>query len=218
MAYCVLFDMDGVIFDTERLYLEVWKGLAVKYGLADIESVNRLGIGSTDEMYKSILKRHYPGKDIDSIYAEGVREYIGIIEKYGPPIKPYAREALEKLRKWGIKTALASSTTTPTIRTELEKTALTSLFDAIIGGDMAAKSKPEPDIFLKACAEIGMKPEEAYVIEDSFNGIRAAHKGGMKPVMVPDMLAPDDEIKSKCVFIAENILEAINYIGDRESV
>lgn len=78
-------------------------------------------------------------------------------------------------------------------------------FDQIVGGDMVKHSKPEPDIFLEACGRLESKPENCYVIEDSYNGIRAAHAAGMHPIMVPDLMEPTEEMKS----LAEQILESL---------
>ena len=78
-------------------------------------------------------------------------------------------------------------------------------FDQIVGGDMVKHSKPEPDIFLEACGRLESKPENCYVIEDSYNGIRAAHAAGMHPIMVPDLMEPTEEMKS----LAEQILGSL---------
>ena len=88
---------------------------------------------------------------------------------------------------------------------QIEDAGLREYFDVIVGGDMVEKSKPEPDIFLKAAQLLDVQPEKAYVIEDSYNGIRAAFTGGMIPIMVPDMLEPDDEMKEKAQYIFKDL-------------
>ena len=86
-------------------------------------------------------------------------------------------------------------------------------FDEIVTGDMVEKSKPEPDIFLKACEKTGVLPEKAYAIEDSFNGIRAAYSGKLKPIMVPDILPADDEMRQKAEAVLENLEEVADYLS-----
>ena len=93
------------------------------------------------------------------------------------------------------------------VRKQIENAGLIEYFDVIVGGDMVTRSKPNPDIFFEAANRLGAIPEETYVIEDSFNGIRAAYEGGFIPVMVPDMLPPDDEMRQKANFIFDNLKE-----------
>ena len=117
------------------------------------------------------------------------------------PMKPGVVELLSYLKDNGKKIALASSTRRETVVNQLRWADIIDYFDVIISGDMVARSKPAPDIFLKACEELRVSPEKAYAIEDSYNGIRAAHAGGLRPIMVPDLLEADDEMRelSECV-------------------
>ena len=82
----------------------------------------------------------------------------------------------------------------------------------IIGGDLLKKSKPEPDIYLMACRELSVEPKEAYAIEDSYNGIRSAYAAGMKPIMVPDLMPPTEEMKEKSVVICKDLREAMQFM------
>ena len=98
------------------------------------------------------------------------------------------------------------------MKLELDEAHLLSCFDAVLGGDMAPRSKPEPDIFLAAAAALGAVPANCYVLEDSFNGIRAAHRAGMHPIMVPDMQQPTEEIRGIAEAVVENLLAALEYL------
>ena len=98
------------------------------------------------------------------------------------------------------------------MKLELEEAHLLQFFDAVLGGDMAPRSKPEPDIFLAAAEAVGAVPANCYVLEDSFNGIRAAYRAGMHPVMVPDMQQPTDEIRRLAEAVVENLLVALDYL------
>ena len=106
-----------------------------------------------------------------------------------------------------MKTAIASSTKGPLVRKHLERTGLSGYFQEIVSGDMVEKSKPEPDIYLKACEAVGVLPENAMGIEDSFNGIRAVAAAGMTAVMVPDMVQPDEKIRQIYDYCVQDLLE-----------
>lgn len=110
------------------------------------------------------------------------------------PMKKGVIELLTYLKSEGKKIALASSTRRQTVMSQLKDAGILDYFDAVICGDMLQRSKPAPDIFLKACEEIQVLPEKAYVIEDSYNGIRAASVGKMHPIMVPDLLSENEEM------------------------
>lgn len=107
---------------------------------------------------------------------------------------------------------LASSTRSTSVFGHLERSGFGKYFKAVITGDMVEHSKPRPDIYLLACRELGVDPEEAYAIEDSPNGIRAAHAAGMRPVMVPDMIAPDDEMRELSFLIRTDLFEVLDYL------
>ncbi len=98
------------------------------------------------------------------------------------------------------------------MRLELEEAGLLGCFDAVIGGDTVRHSKPDPEIFLTAAARLGVSAGDCWVIEDSYNGIRAARAGGMRPVMVPDMLAPDAEMRAKAEHIVPDLFAALKLI------
>lgn len=203
----VVFDMDGVLFDTERLTLIVWKQIAKRHGLENIEEVYHKAIGRTTEKTKLLVHEAYPGLDVDALYSE-LRELMrSTIAEQGLPIKPYSREILEALREKKIPLALASSTRYETVKAQLGMTGYIDYFDVVIGGDMAEHSKPAPDIYIKACEKLGIAPDKAAAVEDSFNGIRSASVAGLYTVMVPDILQPDDEllklVDAKCTDLNE---------------
>ena len=131
------------------------------------------------------------------------------------PLKPGAREILAALKEAGIPLALASSTRLLTVRRELDEAGLLPFFDAVIGGDSVTRSKPDPEIFLTAASRLGAAPEDCWVIEDSFNGIRAAYAGGLHPVMVPDLLPPDAEMEEKAELIVKDLFDAWDYLEKR---
>ena len=139
-------------------------------------------------------------------------------ERYGEgrlPLKPGVVEILQDLKQRCVPLALASSTRSDIVKLELEEARLLSFFDAVLGGDMAPRSKPEPDIFLAAAKVLGAIPANCYVLEDSFNGIRAAHRAGMHPIMVPDMQQPDEEMRGLAEVIVDDLPKAMGYLQAR---
>lgn len=210
----VVFDMDGVIFDSERAVMNCWLELAQKYDIKDIEKPYFACVGTTMTRTREIMLETY-GEDFP--YDEYARESsLMYHEKYDGgklPMKPGVMELLAYLRGKGKKIALASSTRRETVTNQLRWAGIIDYFDVIICGDMVARSKPAPDIFLKACQKLGVSPENTYAIEDSYNGIRAAHAGGLRPIMVPDLLEADDEMREMAECVCDNLNEVIDYLG-----
>ena len=197
----VIFDMDGVLFDSENLDKKAWIELADEYGVKDIMKAFAECIGTPDANIISVLDRYVAISNADISGAEFRKRSLDIfdrmVEEDGMPLKYYAAECLEILKKKGYKLGLASSTSIDRVVPQLTDTKLIGFFDDIIAGGMFKKGKPDPEIFLKSCERLGSVPKDCIVIEDSFNGIRAAYSAGMKPIMVPDIIGPDDEMKSK---------------------
>ena len=192
----VVFDMDGVIFDSERAVMQCWKELADKYQIPDIEKAVLSCTGTTMKRTREIMLEIY-GEDFPyDIYAkESSAIYHSRYDGGRLPMKPGVVELLTFLKEDGKKIALASSTRRQTVTNQLKDAGILNFFDNVICGDMVEHSKPAPDIFLKACAELGVAPERAYAIEDSYNGIRAAHAGHLLPIMVPDLLPANEEMQ-----------------------
>ena len=205
-AFAVIFDMDGVIFDTETIAIRCWSKAADTLSLPDVRTVFPLCIGATAKRTEEILHEHFgPDFPYAAFSACTRANYLAHYEQEGLPVKPGVREILSFLQDAGIPAAIASSTVTDVVRTELQDAGLFSFFQAVIGGDRAARSKPAPDIFLAAASALSFPPEQCFVVEDSFNGIRAAHASGAHPIMVPDMLQPTEEIR----FLAEHIFPSL---------
>ena len=204
----VIFDLDGVIFDSERAVFNEWKLIAEKYGFPNLEEPYAKCIGVNADTCRQIFLDYYGADFPYDAYCEERRRNFR--EKYSHgrlPLKPGVIELLESLKKKGFLTAIASSTRSETVREEIRDAGLLKYFDEIVGGDQVKRSKPAPDIFLKAAEKLGVLPERCCVIEDSYNGIRAASAAGMFPVMVPDLLPPNDEMRGKAGLIADSLVE-----------
>ena len=209
----VVFDMDGVIFDSERLVVECWKEIADKYGIQDIEKMCRecLGINRTETERRFLA---YYGNDFpyDKYKTEMSELYHSRYSGGRLPMKPGITELLSFLKESGKKIALASSTRKSIVVAELSDAGIIDYFDVIICGDMVERSKPEPDIYLKACECLHIKPQEAYAIEDSYNGIRSATRGGLRAIMVPDLAEPTEEMKQLSEVILESLVDVREYL------
>ncbi len=201
----IVFDMDGVILDSETISDITWKKAAEERGLfLNMEIINSCrGTNKNDSI--AILKKHY-GADFDSAaFLERTSElFHQIEEKDGIPLLPYANEILEYLKP-RYRLALASSTRGPTVERQLREAGVIDFFETRTTGEMVEHSKPNPEIYLMACKSIGVEPGDCVAVEDSFNGIRSAYAAGLSPVMVIDKLQPTDEIKKMCVAVFDSL-------------
>lgn len=205
----VIFDMDGVLFDSERAWLLSWQEIAEKHGIEGIERAVYASIGLTEEATRAITQEIMgEGFPLDAYREEAGEVFRTKWQEPGLPVKPGAREILEKLKSLGAGLALATSTKRETARAELEQAGLLQFFDEMAFGDMVSHSKPAPDIFLLAAKLLGRDPASCFVIEDSFNGIRAAKAAGMRAVMVPDLLQPDEEIREAAFRVVPDLFAA----------
>lgn len=210
----VVFDMDGVIFDSERAIMQCWKEVASRHNIPDIEKAILACTGTTMVRTREIMLNLY-GADFP--YDEYARESSAIFHsRYDGgrlPMKQGVKELLTFLKERGKKIALASSTRQQVVTDELRDAGIIEYFDRIICGDMVSRSKPAPDIFLKACEELNISPSDSYAIEDSYNGIRAAHAGGLHPIMVPDLLPADEEMQSLAEIVLPSLTSVMEYLA-----
>ncbi|MBR6404404.1 MAG: HAD family phosphatase [Eubacterium sp.] len=211
----VIFDMDGVIFDTERLYLRCCVEVGDRLGLKDVEAVCKKCIGITSKVTDQIMRDSFGGNfEVDDYKGDVYKLFLNYFKDGKEYIKDGVIEILDYLKTNDYKVALASSTKKEDVERELRVAGLIDYFDEIVCGDMVSKSKPEPDIFLEAARRINTIPEECLVLEDSFNGIRAAYSAGMRAIMIPDLLEPDDEMREKAWKIVPTLVEAKQVIEE----
>lgn len=205
----VIFDMDGVIFDSERVFLECCIEAGKRFNLERVEEVCLLCVGITSEMTEKLLLEEYgPDFPLKEFRGDSMEFFWKRYDEEGQlPVKTGVRELLELLSKQGRPLAIASSTKSDVVKRQLKDAGLLDFFDKVIGGEQVSRSKPEPDIFLSAAKALGVAPEKCLVIEDSHNGIRAAHTAGMIPIMVPDLLPVTDEMKEKAWKIFPSLVE-----------
>lgn len=209
----VVFDMDGVIFDTERLVIEFWKEVAKKHNIPNVEHTCIQCLGTNHVRTREIFLENYGADFPYDPYRAEVTELFNTHYKGVPlPTKPGVRELLSYLQEQDIKVGLASSTAQHLVRDELGTAGLLPYFQTLVCGDMVEHSKPAPDIFLKACEILNADPTKSIAIEDSFNGIRSAHCAGMTPIMVPDQVQPTDEIRTLAFHVMPSLLDVLNWL------
>lgn len=215
MIKAVVFDMDGLMFDTERIGIRTWKTLAEELGYPKLDSLIYSCFG-TNHNFKRKYFSEVLGEDFP--YDEFCKREVEVtgktLKEEGIPHKSGLTELLEYLKKSGIKRAVATSTPQYPALEHIKNAGVFEYFDAIITGDMTEKGKPNPDIYLKACSELGVSPEDAMGLEDSFNGVRAIYSAGMKAVMIPDMVEPDEEIREKCYAVKNSLTDVIDLIEE----
>jgi len=213
MITAVVFDMDGILFDTERLCRDCWIALSKEFEIPNMEEVYALCIGVNAQTTERIVYENY-GKDFP--YEEYCRRttemYNRYIAEHGVPVKEGVRETLEALAKAGAKIAVASSTRREKVLRLLASAGIDRYFTAVVGGDTVTHSKPDPEIFLTACEALSVAPEEAIAVEDSHNGIRAAHAAGMLAVMVPDLLPVTEEMQRLSAYVATDMNDACEWM------
>lgn len=209
----VLFDMDGVIFDTERVYLEHWTEVFQKYGYNMRKEVYISVMGTGRENVMKVFKEIY-GQDLPIIemYKEKDELLLQAVEGGKVPLKSGAKEILNFLRENKIKIALATSAKRDRMIMQLKMADICNKFDELVCGDDITNSKPNPEIFLKAAQKLSVKPENCIVVEDSPAGIRAAYNAGMIGLHVEDLKEADDEILKVCHKNFKNLFEIKQYI------
>lgn len=213
MTNTIIFDMDGVLFDTERISSECWKevGEAMQLGNLDKGAKGCVGLNHNDAR---VFMGQLYGEDFP--YDEFYDTVHALIRKRifeeGLPLKEGVTEILSYLTENGYIVGLASSTRQKSVMEHLEQAELTHYFKVIITGDMVEHSKPLPDIYLRACEDLGVSPVNAIAIEDSPNGIRSAYRAGMKPVMVPDLIEPTPEIEAMLYGKFYSLTDVMKYL------
>ena len=203
-----IFDMDGVLFDSEALWQRFWKEAAEKRGIVLPEQFKKDICGSGGDLMNTVVKKYYQVEDGWPIMYEVFENLQNYLKEHYPDEKPGLHEILKDLKVRGFKIAVASSSTHEMIERNLTHYHVRDYFDNITSGTEVQHGKPAPDIFLLAAERLGLSPEECYVFEDAYNGIKAASAAGARPVMVVDQVEPDETISALCFYVAHSLTEA----------
>lgn len=196
----VIFDMDGLMFDTESVFVKAWDYAGQKMGIGKAGYMKQKTLGKSIAMSKDIWEAEFGAKFNQQELRKYTRDFL--LEYYKvnkAPMKKGLRILLTYLRDNDYKIAVASSSPRWEVENHLTGAQILDFFHVIVCGDMVIRSKPEPDIYLKACTLLGEDPKECFALEDSKNGLLSAYSAGCKPIMVPDMWQPDEETEKYCM-------------------
>lgn len=215
MIKAIIFDMDGLMIDSERVTCECYKKYLAKMGLEITEEFYIQLLGRTAAACKEKFLKQYgeefPYEDsVKTVHRMMAEQFL----EEGIPLKKGLKELLKYLKKNNYKTIVATSSERKRVDDILKNAGLTQYFDASICGDEVQNGKPHPEVFLKACEKLGVSTQEALVLEDSEAGIRAAFDGGIEVICVPDMKYPGDDYKRKVTFLCNDLADVKTYIEE----
>lgn len=210
----VLFDMDGLMVDTESLATEAFIHSAKKQGYDMTKEETLLVLGFTTKSIYEFWENYFKNSDVSGkqLVDDHYKYIENILFTTGPRKMPYIEELLKYLKDSNYKVAVASSSNMNHIINNMEKTGLKKYIDEFASGAEVENGKPAPDVFLLAAERLGIKPEKCLVLEDSKAGVIAGSTAGAKVIMVPDMFKPDDECKEKAYKIVNNLGEVIKLL------
>lgn len=211
----VIFDMDGLLFDTEIVYYEASQMVADQMGFPYDKELYLKYLGVSDEevwanyhqIFASFGKNNVQ-KFINAAYEETIRRFsLGAVQ-----LKPGVIELLDFLEEHRISKVVASSNQRHIIELLLEKNQLTNYFETIVSAENVKRAKPDPEIFLLAHEYLGTKKQETLVLEDSKNGILAAASAEIPVIMIPDLLAPSEDLQQKTLAVLSSLHEVPGYL------
>ena len=215
MIKAIIFDMDGLMIDSERVTFECYQ-----------ERLKDMNLTMDEEFYKTLL-----GKPIKGIYQrfydvygndfpiENVIQDVHQLmaerfETEGVPVKKGLVELLHYLKDNNYKTIVATSSNRDRVDKILAQAKITEFFDDSICGDEVTKGKPNPEVFLKSCQKLGVNVDEAIVLEDSEAGIQASYDANIKVICIPDMKYPEKQYEDKTFKILKDLTEVTAYLKE----
>ena len=214
MIQTVIFDLDGTLLDTEKYYFAKWKEAMAHFGyhMTDEEaySVRSLGMPYAPEHFKKLYGEDF---DYDNVHTYRRKLTDQVLDEGPIEAKPGAEELLKYLRKKGVRTAIATAGGVERSSNLLKRVGLYDYLDHIVSARQVAHGKPAPDVYLYACSQLHVQPQECYAVEDSPNGIHSAYSAGCKVFMVPDLSQPDEKLSRILYGKAETLTDVIPYLA-----
>lgn len=206
----IIFDMDGLIFDSERVVQRAWKEIGEEYGYPAMEEQIYKTVGFNRDRREVYFKNQY-GEDFPhDLFVDKTREkFSRIVAVEGLPVKRGARELLAFAREKGFRIGLATSSSSDYAHEELTTAGIDGYFDGFVFGNMVTRSKPDKEIYVKACAAVGIQPDEGLALEDAPAGVESAFSAGLQVIMVPDLVQPDAQTRAKTWKVVESLEDVI---------
>lgn len=190
-----IFDMDGLLLDSERLALETFQTTCLKFNTGDLSELFKQCLGTNSKMGESILKNGLQGiANFEEFSLAWDGEYERVTAENPIPLKDGVEELLRYIESIKIPMAVATSTATDRAQKKLDNSGILDYFEFIMGGDQVTRSKPDPEIYLKTASRLSSKPTRCIAFEDSCNGVKAAVAAGMTVVQIPDLIQPDEAL------------------------
>jgi beta-phosphoglucomutase-like phosphatase (HAD superfamily) len=208
-----IFDMDGLLMDTEGVYKRSWCAACSDLGFDLTDQLYLTLIGITVADCEKRLVAHFGEKfPLDRFRSDARKRYEALVAAEGIPLKPGVKVVLDWAAKHNIPCGVGTSTVTAEARERLKHHGILDRFKVVVGGDQISKGKPDPETFLKVAAALGYPPEKCLVFEDAHSGVLAACAAGMGVALVPDLLPATDEIAAKASGVFLSLSHAVTWI------
>ncbi len=215
MLKLVIFDMDGLMFDTEAVMFRAFMEVTGEMGFKATREqyVSLIGLGPEEDFIKY---KEWFGPEVDSraLYRLGGERKLEILDREGIPVKKGLYELLTELDRLGIMKAVASSSGKKVVIDNLERAGIADRFDYLLSAEEIERGKPFPDIFLNVCRKLDVKPCEALVLEDSLFGVQASLNGGIPVIQIPDMLELPEYERGQCLAVKDSLDEVIPLVRE----
>jgi HAD superfamily hydrolase (TIGR01509 family) len=215
---CLIFDMDGLMYDSERLARDAYHVIASRRDIKLPDSLVDSTMGFLCSEVKEKLQAYFDAEGIDAdaraVYRERNDLMLKMVEDEGVPEKPGLRELIAYARNMDMKLAVASASGPKRVNTFLNRSGIADVFDAVVDGGDVKKGKPDPEIFLIAAERLGLEPCECLVLEDSENGLRAAISAGMPAIVIPDRVEPSDKARELAAAVLPSLADVITWLSD----
>lgn len=209
----VIFDIDGLMIDSERISQRSWGQVMEEAGYPLSHELYLQMIGRTEKDVKQILRNAFGEQfPFEEMYRRREDRFLELIGRDGIPTKPGLLELLDWIKRQDLKLAVASSTYCKLAEMKLAAAGIRERFEIIVTGDEVTNGKPAPDLFLAAAQKVGEQPEACVVLEDSQAGIQAAYAAGMRSILVPDMQPVEEPVRKLATYIATDLNQAITIL------
>jgi HAD superfamily hydrolase (TIGR01509 family) len=211
-----IFDMDGLMFDTEKImhnaYIEAGNLYNYKFDDSVFEKTTGASSKRRDKVLMDTFGKNFP---LEKVLSYKEKKFQDTLHKYGVPVKPGLKKLIKFFKDNHIKIAVASSSKKSAVEYNIHDASIEDDIDYIISGEDLKESKPDPEIFLKPCEFFNIDPANAIVMEDSTNGIIAALRAHIKPIWVPDLIKIPDDVRDKIFAQAKDLSEIIDIVKER---